>query len=34
MTTPLCHWLDPAHRDITLASLVGRADLVDPVEAH
>jgi hypothetical protein len=34
MTTPLCHWLDPAHRDITLASLVGQADLVDPVEAH
>jgi hypothetical protein len=27
MTTPLCHRRDPAHRDTTLASLVGRADL-------
>jgi hypothetical protein len=32
MTTPLCHWLDPAHRDITLASLVGRAALTIPAD--
>lgn len=32
MTTPLCHCLDPAHRDTTQASLVGRADLTTPAD--
>ena len=37
---PVCHCLDPTHRDIILVTMVGTADLVtqadlaDPAEAH